>query len=100
MAISGQVAEALWVTSAALQLSRPVAVTVLLTVQRGERYVATVEGLPGRSYRLELRSAMRISRVDGARLASERNGTVVLEVSFPGSGDRYVRREVSLEPRP
>ncbi|HEX9755670.1 MAG TPA: GH116 family glycosyl hydrolase [Gemmatimonadales bacterium] len=64
--------------------------------QAGGRYLVTVEGLSGRSYALEVRSAAPLRQVTGATPSGATGSRVRLEVRFDGAPNRYVRQEVSF----
>jgi glycogen debranching enzyme len=53
----------------------------------------TVEGLGGRTYALRVRTPKRVSQTTGVKVG-ETAGRATLLVTFEGSGDAYVRREV------
>jgi hypothetical protein len=61
--------------------------------RNGSDFVVEVEGLAGRAYELELRTASPPREASGASLASSSVGRAVLTIQMP-AGDGWVRREV------
>ncbi|HKA23317.1 MAG TPA: GH116 family glycosyl hydrolase [Blastocatellia bacterium] len=55
-----------------------------------------VEGLGGREYKLGVRTSRRLGDVAGVRISSPGNNRQQLQISFAGSPDKYVRREVLI----
>jgi hypothetical protein len=66
--------------------------------RRGDRFVLTVEGRPGRSYELRLAAERPLQRVLGATQFGHRAGVATLRLDFPSAGERYLRREVEITP--
>jgi hypothetical protein len=66
--------------------------------RRGDRFVLTVEGRPGRSYELGLATERPFQRVLGATQIGHRAGIATLRLDVPGDSDRYLRREIGLIP--
>ncbi|MBI4544216.1 MAG: amylo-alpha-1,6-glucosidase [Gemmatimonadetes bacterium] len=59
----------------------------------GREYLLLLEGLAGRSYALELRTAARLRNLRGAERLEQEEGRARLRSSFP-AGAGYTRREV------
>ncbi len=59
-----------------------------------------LEGRGGRTYRLHARTPHRIAAADGVTVTQEDGADALLEVSFDGSPDAYVRRDVRLPLQP
>jgi hypothetical protein len=55
-----------------------------------------VEGLGGREYRLGVRSPRRLQEVAGVKASSVSNNRQQLVISFDGSTDTYIRREIII----
>ena len=55
-----------------------------------------LEGLGGRSYRLNVRSPHQIDGVSGAKRESRQGDTTRFLISFEGTADTYIRRELTL----
>jgi hypothetical protein len=56
----------------------------------------TVEGRAGRTYSLRLRSPRRPGRVSGGELKTSADGDPELIVAFQGTGNEYVRKEITV----
>ena len=55
-----------------------------------------VEGLGGREYKLGVRTSRRLGEVAGVRFTSAGNNLQHLQISFAGSPESYVRRELVI----
>ena len=55
-----------------------------------------VEGLGGREYKLGVRTSRRLGEVAGVRISSKSNNQKEMQISFAGSPDSYVRRELVI----
>jgi glycogen debranching enzyme len=56
----------------------------------------TLEGLGGHTYELRVRTPRRVGETNGVRVIEAAGRDVKLLVSFEGSGDAYVRRELVI----
>jgi hypothetical protein len=70
------------------------ALRVLDFRQVDRNFVATVEGVPGVTYTLALRSGVRVRSVTGAELVEQSAERVQLRVRLPPSSAPFVRREL------
>ena len=69
---------------------------VLRSEATDEALLLTLDGRAGMTYTLHARSPHRIEAADGVTVGADGPGRWRLEVTFPGSGTDYVRRDLRL----
>jgi hypothetical protein len=75
----------------------PQRLRILRTAFEAGRYVARVQGLSGRTYRVRLRMPFDIAGIEGGTMIQDHSGTVEIAVPFESAASEWVSKDLSIE---